>query len=127
VIANSTPGTLGTEGSLPVAIKIFAAVIVNLHGVGVAHACSPFDQIDTGIGEQLPVDLVESRDFAIFVGDQCRPIEAAIPYGPTETGCVFEVVAEMARVDKELLRNAAQIYAGSSEIARLSDGNPSAE
>ncbi len=124
------PGTSGTDGWLPVAIRILAAVIVlppTSQSVGVLHPRPPFNQVDARVDEQFSVDLVEPGDFAILVGDQCGPIEAAISQRPAETRRVFEVVAKMGCIDEEFLRDAAQVHAGSSEIALLSDGNPRAE
>jgi hypothetical protein len=73
------------------------------------------------------VDAVQPVDLAVLVGDQLRPVEGRLGDAPAEIGGVLQVVAEVRGVGKQLLRDAADVYAGAAEAAGLGDRDPRAE
>jgi hypothetical protein len=76
---------------------------------------------DAGFGQHALVHAVEARDLLVLVGDERRPIEAGFTDRPAKGARNLEVLAEMRRVGKELLRDAADVDARAAEAIGFGD------
>ena len=81
------------------------------------------DQLRAGLGEIGAVDPLQPRDLLVLVGDQRRPVELRRSDAPAVGGAILEVLAELRRIDEELLRNAAADDAGAADPVGFRDGN----
>ncbi|MCH9019225.1 MAG: DUF1549 domain-containing protein [Proteobacteria bacterium] len=97
------------------------AVVADRDRMGVGEPRVVVDDRDAAVLEHPPVDAVEPRDLVVLVGDQPRPVEAALADRPAEALGVLEVVREVRGVDQELLGHAADVDAGAAEVALLGD------
>ena len=80
-----------------------------------------------GVHEDALVDAVEAVDLAILVGEQPLPVEGRLGDVPAEVGSVLEFVAHVRGVGEQLLRDAADVHAGTAEAAGLGDRDARAE
>ena len=122
------PGTSGTTGRPPVAIRIWRAVILRLPGCtttvcGIDQLGAGLHGCDAGPLQAGAVEALEPRDLGVLVGDQRRPVERALLEAPAEPCRVLELVAEAAGVDQQLLGHAAADHAGAAEAVLLGDGH----
>src|SRR5690606_15926481 len=96
----------------------------HVDGVWAGECGSGFDDLDTCVGKKPLIDSIEARDFRVLVGDQCLPIEAPIPYRPPVSRRLLELLTEGAGIDHQLLRDAADVHTGTSQMALLCDSDP---
>src|SRR5690606_13971369 len=77
-----------------------------------------FDDCHPGALQQAFVDTIQAPDFGILVMAQGWPIERGrIAELPTEPSGLSERLLKPGRVDKQFLRDAADIDTGTTEIA----------
>ena len=91
------------------------ALVVDGHRVRIHQAPRSHVQIDTRIGEQPQVDLIQAVDFLVLVGDQPRPTEVARTHRPAVMLGVLEVLVKVGAVDQQFLWNAAADNAGAAD------------
>ena len=98
------------------------------HRMSIAQCRGAFDNRDAGIGQHAPIDTIKTFDFGVFVGNQPGPVKTdLIPWHvPAIARSVLDVFTRVRTIDKQFLRHAAHIHAGSTEIARFHHSHTSA-
>src|SRR3546814_11213597 len=81
------------------------SLAVDLDRVRIAQSRMTTDQPGAGVRQQLAVDAIDTRDLAILVVTQGRPVEAGRANRPAVTLCVREVVRVRRAVDAHLFRS----------------------
>src|SRR3546814_13675427 len=85
------------------------------------------DQPGAGVRQQLAVDSIDTRDLAILVVTQGRPVEAGRANRPAVTLCVREVVRVRRAVAEHLFRHTAEIDASTAELPAFGNRDTRAE
>src|SRR3954447_19747090 len=91
--------------------------------VGVDQPGAAAHDLHAGRAQQTLVDRVEAGNFLVLVGEQRAPFEGRLPCRPAVGLRDLELLAPVRRVGEKLLRDAADIDAGTAESARLGDGD----
>ncbi len=104
-----------------------AVLAGNPYRMRVQHLRAALDNRSARRLDAAAVDLADACDLGILVGDKRLPIEPLLASGPAIGARVVDGVAELARVDEQLLRYAAPDHAGASEAMFLGDGRANAE
>ena len=99
------------------------ALAIDFNFVGPGQFGVAFNQGDATVDQQVAVNTVEAMDFAIFVGDQGRPVKIRFTQAPTKAGRLLEVFGEVCTVHQQLFRHAAHVYAGAAQVAAFGHGH----
>lgn len=75
-----------------------------------------FEQGHAAVDQQVAVDAIEPRNFAVLVGDQLRPVELRVFQRPAKPRSLLEVVGEVRAVHQQLFRHAADVDAGPAQV-----------
>lgn len=108
------PATGGDENVLGAETLAVHLDVVRIEQTGVT-----FEQGHPAVHQQVAVDPVEPLDLAVLVADQGRPVELRLAGAPTIGPGLLEVLAEMRAIDQQLLRHAADVDAGATQVATL--------
>lgn len=108
------PATGGDENVLGA-----EALAVHLDAVRIEQTGVTFEQGHPAVHQQVAVDPVEPLDLAVLVADQGRPVELRLAGAPAIGPGLLEVLAEMRAIDQQLLRHAADVDAGATQVATL--------
>src|SRR3546814_10040854 len=92
------------------------SLAVDLDRVRIAQSRMTTDQPGAGVRQQLAVDAIDTRDLAILVVTQGRPVEAGRANRPAVTLCVREVVRVRRAVDEHLFRHTADVDRKSTRL-----------
>lgn len=76
-----------------------------------------------GVIEESFVAAVESGDFAIFVGEESRPIEGGCGEVPSKAAGVLDLVWDSTGVVEQFFWDTAEIDAGTAEIVAFDEGD----
>ncbi len=85
--------------------------------------CAILENGDAGIVQHTAIGARDARDVLVLVGDERRPVEARAFDVPAEATGIFEFFGERARIDQELLGDAAAYHAGAAKPIVLGDGD----
>ncbi len=73
--------------------------------------------------QQVTVDPVEAVDFAIFVGDQRRPIKVRLAQGPAKAAGLLEVFGKVRTVHQQFFWHTTNVDARPAQIAAFRHGH----
>ena len=104
------------------------ASVADCDGVWIHHVRAALDVDRPRVAQQRLVDALQPADLPVLVGDQRRPVEGTLAQGPAVAGGrIAKVLAEVRGVDEQLLGNAADVDAGTAEVALLCQRHTRAE
>src|SRR5690606_23141294 len=92
----------------------------DLDGVRASQPSPALDNLHAGIGEQAFIDAIKTGNLGVLVLDQRLPVEMALSKAPAIAGRMFEFLSEGTGIDHQLLRHAADVDAGSPQMALFS-------
>ena len=95
------------------------ALATDVDGVFALQHGAVLEQIHASILQQPAINAVQALDFTGLVVAKRWPVEIRRPRLPTVAVGVGELFAELRTVDEQLLRHAADVDAGSPQIAFL--------
>src|SRR5690606_21544949 len=96
----------------------------DLDGVRASQPSPALDNLHAGIGEQALIDAIKTGDLGVLVLDQRLPVEMALSKAPAIAGRMFEFFSEGTGIDHQLLRHAADVDAGTPQMALFSHRDP---
>jgi hypothetical protein len=86
--------------------------------VGIDHDGTPVLDAHPRARQQTLVNAVQSFDLRVLVGHEGGPFEGAGPQSPAVAGLgLLEVLPEVGGVHEQLLRDAPDVHAGTSQVA----------
>ena len=90
---------------------------VDFNFIGAGYFRVTFDQGHTAVDQQVAINTVETIDLAVFVGDQGRPVKVGLTQAPAKPRGLLEIFSKVRAVHQQLFRHAANVHAGTAQIA----------
>src|SRR5215212_827611 len=96
------------------------------HGVRILEYGTRLDDHDARALESGRVSHFESRDFAVFIGDQVGPVESRCWNAPAVTGSILEILRITRGIDQQFLRHTTANDAGAADPILFGHKDPRA-